>query len=742
MAKLGDLVARIGANTKDFNKSLGQVQRDTRRMTGNISNLGRQMSMSLTLPIAALSATSVKAFDTQAKAIAQVEAGLKSTGNAAGFTSKQLQDMASSMQGKTLFGDEAILKDATAQLLTFTNITGDQFEKTQKIALDLATRLDGDLKSASIQLGKALNDPVKNLSALSRSGIQFSDEQKTLINTLATTGRMAEAQTVILKELENQYGGSAEAAAKAGTGPMQQLANSFGDLQEQFGEILLTIAVPLVDFFKGLVAAMQNMSPTTKKLIAVFSLLVAAVGPLLFLLPQIVSIAPLVGMAFTAMTGPIGIAVAAVVGAVALIVSNWDSITEYFTTGGGSEFMNEMVAGFSSAWESVQMLWTSATEALKSIWDAFGGYYVEGLKIKMQILMKVIQFAFKHIAGLIEFWTNIARGDFGAAFDAMKGLAANAVNFIIDTYLALADVALRVADKIATAFGGGGFYEEATAKLHNFANGLKMVEDQAGATGEALTESTSGGGFELPSFDFGSGSQTGGGVGVPARVDLQPLTENDITGISSELPEGEVVLGGRVTIGEDSTTQDEAAQGMLNTMDVLQQKSTQVGDAVGGAFANMSGQLVDSLGLADTGMEGFVKNMAGTVTDLIAMFLSQSIASAIAGAQTSATATGPGAVLSAPAFIASMVGGVISAFAAIPQFAEGGIVSGKTLGIMGEYAGARQNPEVVAPLDKLRGMIADVAGQSESTGNLQAKIKGSDLVLMLERAERRVNRNR
>ena len=86
--------------------------------------------------------------------------------------------MATNLQNKTLFGDEVILKDATAQLLTFTNITGENFGRTQEAALDLATRLDGDLKSASIQLGKALNDPVANLSALSRSGIQFSEDQK------------------------------------------------------------------------------------------------------------------------------------------------------------------------------------------------------------------------------------------------------------------------------------------------------------------------------------------------------------------------------------------------------------------------------------------------------------------------------------------------------------------------------------------------------------------------------------
>ena len=198
---------------------------------------------------------SIELFREQQKAIAQVEAGLKSTGNTAGFTSEQLQEMASALQKETIFGDEQILKDATAQLLTFTNISGEQFDRTQQAALDLATRLDGDLKSASIQLGKALNDPVANLSALSRSGIQFSDDQKAVIKSLTESGRLAEAQTLILDELNKQYGGSAKAAAEA-DGGIQQLKNAIGDAKEEFGRYLMEALKPTIqglkDFFSNL----------------------------------------------------------------------------------------------------------------------------------------------------------------------------------------------------------------------------------------------------------------------------------------------------------------------------------------------------------------------------------------------------------------------------------------------------------------------------------------------------------
>jgi hypothetical protein len=198
MARLGDLVVTIGASTKTFDKALGDSMRKLQKFGQSTQRLGKSLSMNVTAPLALLGATSIQAFRVQAKAIAQVEAGLASTGNQVGRTSAQLQKMASDLQSKTLFGDEDILQNATAQLLTFTNISGEQFARTQAAALDLATRLDGDLKGASIQLGKALNDPVANLSALSRSGIQFSDDQKAVIKSLAETGRLAEAQTLIL----------------------------------------------------------------------------------------------------------------------------------------------------------------------------------------------------------------------------------------------------------------------------------------------------------------------------------------------------------------------------------------------------------------------------------------------------------------------------------------------------------------------------------------------------------------
>lgn len=304
MAKMKNMIIAIGLDQKalrKMNKQLRDTKRNFKRDFGaiadSVKNAGRTMSMAITAPLAIMGVASVKAFDQQAKAIAQVEAGLMSTGAAVGYTSEQLQKMAADLQSKTIFGDEEILKDATAQLLTFTNIAGTNFARTQKVALDLATRLDGDLKSASIQLGKALNDPVANLTALSRAGIQFSSDQKAVIKSLTETGRLAEAQTIILDELEKQYGGSAEAAAAAGTGPFKQLANSVSDMSEEFGALIAEALTPLVHRLKSVVTWVSSLTSTQKGWILGIAAVAAAIGPMLLGLGAFITVLPMVSAA-------------------------------------------------------------------------------------------------------------------------------------------------------------------------------------------------------------------------------------------------------------------------------------------------------------------------------------------------------------------------------------------------------------------------------------------------------------
>lgn len=327
---LANVNVRFGADMKEFSTKMQNASRSLDKWGKKFNKVGKSLSMNLTAPLAGLAALSVKAFDTQAKAVAQVEAGLRSTGNAVGYTSEQLQKMASALQSNSLFGDEEILQGATAQLLTFTNIAGEQFAKTQKIALDLATRLDGDLKSSSIMLGKALNDPVANLSALSRAGIQFSEDQKAMVRTMVETNRLAEAQDLILEELEKQYGGSAKAAAEAGAGGLKQMHMAIGDLMEGFGEVITDALNPFAKTVKAVAERLQSLSASTRRTIVVVAAFAAAAGPLLVTLGFLSStVIPALISGFTLLTGPIGLLTLALGGIVAAVMSNTAAAWEF-----------------------------------------------------------------------------------------------------------------------------------------------------------------------------------------------------------------------------------------------------------------------------------------------------------------------------------------------------------------------------------------------------------------------------
>jgi len=191
---------------------------------------------------------SIQAASDSQQAFARIEQAIITTGGAAGYTAEQLNEMAAGLQKMTIFEDDQILTDVTSQLLTFTNIAGTQFERAQKAALDMSTVLGKDLNGAmaklgptSIQIGKALNDPIKGITALSKAGVQFSEDQKAVIKSLVETGKVAEAQNMILNELEKEFGGQAKTMAESGLGPIEKLKNSWGDFKELIGGGLIGI---------------------------------------------------------------------------------------------------------------------------------------------------------------------------------------------------------------------------------------------------------------------------------------------------------------------------------------------------------------------------------------------------------------------------------------------------------------------------------------------------------------------
>lgn len=193
----------------------------------------------------------------------KLEAVYRATGNAAGYSAEQSLLLSNQLAQLTNYADEAIT-EAQAMLGTFTQVEGDIFKDALVAALDLSEVFNQDLKSSVIQLGKALNDPIKGVSALSEVGISFSETQREMIKELAEAGDVMGAQKVILDELTAEFGGAASAAAEGYGGKLNNLKEIFGQINEDVGratiDFLLEAMETMIDM-GGVIAAVFTDFP-------------------------------------------------------------------------------------------------------------------------------------------------------------------------------------------------------------------------------------------------------------------------------------------------------------------------------------------------------------------------------------------------------------------------------------------------------------------------------------------------
>lgn len=216
-----------------------RIVTETKQAVANFAKLAIGIGVAITAikSIGRVVKDMLDAYGVQEQAEAKLEAAIKATGGAAGFTARELKNYAAELQSVTTFGDEAII-EAEAMMLTFRNIGRETFPRAIEATADLAAMLNTDLKTATIQLGKALNDPILGLTALGRSGVQFTEKQKELVKGFMNVNDVASAQNLILLELEGQLGGTARAMAETATGEALQLANAFGDIKESIGGVI------------------------------------------------------------------------------------------------------------------------------------------------------------------------------------------------------------------------------------------------------------------------------------------------------------------------------------------------------------------------------------------------------------------------------------------------------------------------------------------------------------------------
>jgi hypothetical protein len=229
----------------------------------------------------------VNAFREAEKVMAQTESVIESTGGAANVTANDVSTLASNLAYMSGVDDD-LIQSGENLLLTFVNIRNevgkgnDIFNQATGTVLDMSVALDQDMKSSAIQLGKALNDPIKGITALQRVGVSFTEEQKKQIEVMVENNDILGAQKIILGELQTEFGGSAEAAGNTFAGAIGKLKVAFGDLLEIIGKPIATALTFLVNGFTALIGMFTQTGDKAAQMSGPMSYLVTAFKLLTF----------------------------------------------------------------------------------------------------------------------------------------------------------------------------------------------------------------------------------------------------------------------------------------------------------------------------------------------------------------------------------------------------------------------------------------------------------------------------
>lgn len=256
MATIAKLSVLLGLNADPFAKGIKQAQTEASTFSKTMSHLGGVIGGALTVSAAInFGRESVAAFEESEHAARKLEAVLHATGGTAGISAAGIQEMATQMQELTAVEDDLIVNGA-AVLASFKNISGVAFREATQMAADLSAVMGQDLQSSMTQIGKALNDPIQGLSALTRIGVSFTDQQKEQIKVLQESGDVLGAQKVILAELASEFGGAAEKMAT----DADKLRNKWGQFKEEVGGAITEVMSTQVSGGKSIMDGLLDIA--------------------------------------------------------------------------------------------------------------------------------------------------------------------------------------------------------------------------------------------------------------------------------------------------------------------------------------------------------------------------------------------------------------------------------------------------------------------------------------------------
>lgn len=399
---------RFGRSVSSSNHSVGLLRGGLGRLVGAFAGLGIIYKTTQFLK------DSVDQARESNKVTAQSMAVLKSTGYAANVYGDEIEGLAQKISMKAGIDDEAI-QSGENLLLTFRNIRNeagkgnDIFARATRITTDLSVAMGQSMKTSVIQVGKALNDPIKGLTSLSRIGVTFGKGQVKRIKDFVDEGKSMAAQKVILRELNKEFKGSAAAQAD----PADKAKVAWENLQETIGLKLLPILDKLLIWFvaKGLPAIQEfggwlsdKLGPIISQVAGWFSSSSQEGGKLSNAFQNLVS----AGKAVYDALYPIAVDIAA------SIKRNWPEIKSTITS---------VVNSISGVIESFATFVTA-------FWNTFGDTIMSTVGHAFRGIMTTVRGALSVIRGILDVFTGILTGDWSKAWHGVQEIVGGAINVI------------------------------------------------------------------------------------------------------------------------------------------------------------------------------------------------------------------------------------------------------------------------------------------------------------------------
>lgn len=703
-SKLASLKVKITANGAQATKELKSVEKKAKDVAKSMKKIGSTLTKILS-PLAALAAVSVKTANTQMQAEAKLLNALKGRED----VQKRLIAQAAELQGRSLFGDEEIINQQA--VLAAMGRTEQQINDIIEAAVQLSAATGMSLDSAVKNLAKTysglageLGESIPALRELTKEQLQNGDAVK-LIN--------------------EQYKGFAETAAQAGIGPLGQLKNQLGDLSEQIGIILMPFVTSLANALSKLVGWLQNLSPEAQKTIVAIAGIAAVVGPLIMSLglmaqgwAAIVAMAPAISAAFTAMTGPIG-AVIATVSTLIVMLSNALTLRDRLQR----EQQQNRTADQA---ERRAIIVSNANKEAAAMTD------------------KQLERA---IADTTKEWAELKK----AIGDAPSTYQADTLNGLHWRREALSDELARrklTAQNLNVTggyggVGGSGGLEEATGLIGQLQ--ARISELQAKLPWAKSTEEIAAMNAEIERLQ-----------GELRQLQELKPTQNVITdGVAAVNPmfnaDGFMSPISKVKVRLSETWK--LWQEFNNNMEHESQRSAGIGAALGEAIGRMAERSLTSLGemlgnlmsMPEQGMD----NPLATILQIIgsglreigvALIAYSGIVAKVKAALAALWAAPGGAVAAIAIGVGAIAAGtaLMNQAAKLPKLAKGGLAYAPTLAMVGDNPGAASDPEVIAPLSKLRNYMG---GQRlQLVGNVAFELHGDVARAVLNRENIRISR--